>query len=613
MAASLPLTDQQDFDDARRGLVGRDDELRVVAGDGKPVWDVSAYAFENGAAPSSVNPSLWRQAQLNREHGLFQVAEGIYQVRGYDLSNLSLIRGRSGWIVVDPLTAEETARAALTLARKYLGDLRVVAVILTHSHVDHFGGIDAVLPADAEARKGIEIVAPKNFMEEATSENVLAGIAMGRRATYMYGSRLPRSARGHVDSGLGKAPAIGALGIAAPTTVVDHTPQEITIDGVRFIFQYVPESEAPAELTFYLPDVSAFCGAEIVSHTMHNLYTLRGAKVRDALKWSGYIDEAIDLFGAQEVVFASHHWPVWGNARVLDYLRKQRDTYKYIHDQTLRLANAGHTPQEIAEELRLPQALDKSFANRGYYGTVRHNSKAVYQAYFGWFDGNPASLDPLPPAAVADKYVEAMGGASEVLEKGRKAFDSGDYRWAATLLNHLVFSLPDNAEARALLALTYEQLGYQAESGPWRDFYLTGADELRHGPGESALRLTAAAALLRRMPLERFFDSLAVRIDGPKADGKNLTLNFIFTDVGESYVLTLANAVLHHKRRDADPNADVTVRITKELLIRLATKQAGLKETIFSNELDVDGSRMALLSFFSLIEEPNPKFAIVTP
>lgn len=613
VAAKLRLSQQQDFEDARRGLIGRDETLLVRDAQGKPIWDVAEYAFEQGEAPASVNPSLWRQAMLNREHGLFQVAEGIYQVRGYDIANLSLIRGRSGWIVVDPLTAHETAAAAMALARKLLGDLHIVAVLFTHSHVDHFGGVGAVLPEDATAREQVQILAPRGFMEEATSENVLAGMAMGRRASFMYGAHLPRHPQGHVDSGLGKNPAVGAISIAEPTDLIDESGQERTIDGIRFVFQYAPDSEAPAELTFYLPEAKAFCAAEVATHTMHNLYTLRGAKVRDALKWSGYLDDAIERFPDQEVVFASHHWPVWGNARAIEFLKNQRDTYKYIHDQTLRLANAGLTGQEIAEELQMPESLDGVFASRGYYGTVRHNSKAVYQNYFGWFDGNPANLDPLPPVPAAAKYVDAMGGAAAVLAKGQAAFDAGEYRWAATLLNHLVFFQPNDKAARELLAQTYEQLGYQAESAPWRDFYLTGALELRNGPRGSSLRLASATAILQHMPVARFFDSMAVRVIGPKAQGKKMSFNFVFTDVGESHRVILENGVLHHKQKDPDPNADATVRITKALLVRLATKQAGLKETILSDELSVEGSRLTLLSFFSLLDDPDGSFAMVTP
>jgi alkyl sulfatase BDS1-like metallo-beta-lactamase superfamily hydrolase len=382
---------------------------------------------------------------------------------------------------------------------------------------------------------------------------------------------------------------------------------------VRFIFQYAPESEAPAELTFYLPDAKAFCGADIVSHTLNNLYTLRGSKVRDAMKWSGYIDDALHRFGDAEVVFASHHWPVWGNARIIDYLKKQRDAYRYIHDQTLRLANNGYTPQEIAETLELPASLRTVFANRDYYGTVRHNAKAVYQAYFGWYDGNPAQLDPLPPVERGIKYVEAMGGAAEVLRKGRAAVERGEYRWAATLLDHLVFAEPENDEARGLLAEAYDQLGYQAESGPWRDVYLTGALELRSGIAGSAIDLKNAAGLLQHLPADQFFTAMSVRLNGPKADGKEMTFNFQFTDLDQSYVVVLENGVLHHRQAAAAATANTTVRLTRDFLVRLMTQQAGLRELLFSDDLEIEGSRMDLLSFFSLLERAGGPFAIVTP
>ncbi len=609
----LPLEDQQDFEDARRGLIASDPDVLVPREGGGTTWNTGDYAFVDGDPPPSVHPSLWRQAKLNGIHGLFEVTPGIHQVRGYDLSNMTLIEGKTGWILVDPLTSAETASAALELARRQLGERPISAIIITHSHVDHFGGIGGVLPADDAERSALRIIAPAGFVHEATSENVLAGVAMARRASFMYGMPLSRSVRGHVDTGLGKEPARGRIGLVQPTELVDRTPQEMEIDGVRFVFQYAPESEAPAELTFYLPEAKALCGAEIVSHTMHNLYTLRGAKVRDALRWSGYIDEAIDLFADAEVVFASHHWPIWGNARVIEYLEKQRDTYKYIHDQTLRLANSGYTPQEIAETLELPESLRPSFANRGYYGTVRHNAKAVYQGYFGWYDGNPANLDPLPPAEAAVKYVEFMGGAAEVRRKAREAFGRGEYRWVAMLLNHLVFAEPDDAEARELLARAYDQLGYQAESGPWRDVYLTGAHELRNGVKPAGIDLAAAVDLLRQVPMARFFDSMAARLDGPKAQGKETTINFVFSDLGESHILTVENAVLHHERRDPDPEADATIRLTRDFFLRLAMRQVGLREAIFSDDLEVEGSRVALLSFFSLLDAPNQNFAIVTP
>lgn len=612
-APELPMQDQADFEAARKGLVASEDVVLIKDSAGRVVWDSAAYAFEQGDAPASVNPSLWRQAKLNSIHGLFEVVDGVYQVRGYDLSNMSLIRGETGWIVVDPLTSEETASAALALARKHLGDDPVVAVVLTHSHIDHFGGVRAVVSrADSESGK-VRIIAPQGFLEEATSENILAGLAMGRRATFMYGMNIERSIHGHVDSGLGKAPARGTFAILPPTELVDRTPQEMIIDGVRFVFQYAPESEAPAELAFYLPDHKALCGAEIVSRNMHNLYTLRGAKVRDALKWSGYIHEVLELFPDVDVLFASHHWPTWGKAQVVDYLEKQRDTYKFIHDQTLRLASRGFTSQEIAELLILPTSLRSSFGNRGYYGTTKHNAKAVYQNYFGWYDANPANLDPLPPTEAAVKYVEFMGGAEQLLAKARQSVDQGEYRWAATVLNHLVFAEPDLFEAKTLLAEVYDQLGYRAESGPWRDVYLSAGYELRHGPTGSAIDPIAAVALLSEMPLHHLFEAMATRVLPEKAEGTELKINFVFTDRGESFVLTVKNSVLNYRRAEPAGDADVTFRVTHELWLQLATGQAGIKDLVFSDDVSIEGSRLKLVSFFGLLDDPDGAFAIVTP
>jgi alkyl sulfatase BDS1-like metallo-beta-lactamase superfamily hydrolase len=613
--AHLPLADPADLADAQRGLIAHEQGLVISTESGARVWDTTGYEFLAGDAPPTVNPSLWRQAKLNDLHGLFEVTSGVYQVRGYDISNMTIIEGKTGRIVVDPLTTHETAAAAWRLVEKTLGAKPVAAVIFTHSHIDHFGGIEGVISADEIAKRKVRVVAPARFLEEASSENVLAGVPMLRRAQFMYGLRLPRGPRGHVDTGLGKAPAVGSIGLAVPTDLVDKTPTELVLDGVRFVFQYTPESEAPAEMTFYLPEKKAFCSAEIVTHTMHNLYTLRGAKVRDALKWSGYIDDALVRFGDAEVMFASHSWPIWGQARIADYLAKQRDAYKYIHDQTLRLASSGATPREIAEQLDLPSSLAPSFGNRGYYGTVRHNAKAVYQWYFGWYDANPANLDPLPPAEAGARYVEAMGGASAVLAKAQASYDAGDYRWAATMLDHLVFTEPHNRDASELLARCYDQLGYRAESGPWRDVYLSGAYELRHGEPSGDSRTSGAAQLLRYTPIERFFDAMAARLDGPKADGVSLAVDFVFTDLGESYHLWIENAVLHHRtlEKGAKSHADVTVRLTKEFWLRLAMGQAGVRDLVFSKDLDVNGSRLDLLRFFSLLDPPDPNFAIVRP
>jgi alkyl sulfatase BDS1-like metallo-beta-lactamase superfamily hydrolase len=481
VSRALPISDQQDFEDARRGFIATGKDVVVIDAGGAEVWNLPAYDFIQGDAPASVNPSLWRQASLNKINGLFKVTDRVFQVRGYDLSNMSIIEGDTGWIIVDPLTSQETAAAALALAQEHLGVKPIVAVIFTHSHIDHFGGVFGVISEEQYRAGEVRIIAPEGFMDEATSENIIAGIAMGRRAIYMYGRDLARSKRGHVGSGLGKGPAFGTFGIIEPTEIIDSTPQEKTIDGLRFVFQNAPASEAPAELTFGLPELGAYCGAEVATRTMHNLYTLRGTKIRDALKWSGYIDEMMNLAARADVYFASHHWPVWGQARINAYMEQQRDTYKFIHDQTVRMFNNGLTPREIAEQLELPESLERGFANRGYYGTVKHNAKAVYQGYLGWYDANPANLDSLPPVEAGRRYVELAGGAEALLDKARAAYDEGEYRWAAELLNHLVFAQSDNASAKALLANTYDQLGYQAESGPWRDVYLAAAYELRHG------------------------------------------------------------------------------------------------------------------------------------
>jgi len=608
----LPFEDETDFENARRGFIGALESPIIRTAEGAEVWNLDEYAFEQGDSPDSVNPSLWRQAKLNGIHGLFEVTEGVYQVRGYDLANMTLVAGETGWIVIDPLTTLETSRAALGLVAKHLGERPVRALVYTHSHIDHFGGARAVIP-DPEQAKDVPVIAPEGFLVEAVSENVLAGTTMSRRAAYMFGFLLGRGPRGHVDSGLGKASTPGTFSLVAPNTIVSETPTEMTIDGVRLVFQNTPGAEAPAEMMIGLPDFQALCGAENVSHTLHNLYTLRGAKVRDALRWSGYIDEALDLFGDAEVLFSSHHWPTWGNAAVVEYLKKQRDVYKYIHDQTLRLANLGHTPREIAEKIRLPASLAGSFGNRGYYGTLRHNAKAVYQHYFGWFDANPANLDPLPPEEAAPRYVEFMGGGAALLEKAQRAYDAGEYRFVAMVLDHLVFAEPGNAKARELLAATYDQLGYLAESGPWRDFYLTGALELRRGPVELPFRTTGSSDIVSAIPSGLFFDALAVRLDGEKADGERMVLNFEFVDVGENHVLELENAVLHHRRAPARADADVTVKLARTTWDGILTRETSIQDAILAGDIDVDGSRLALLRFFSMLDTFEPTFAIVTP
>jgi alkyl sulfatase BDS1-like metallo-beta-lactamase superfamily hydrolase len=610
----LPFSDTQDFENANKGLIAQEPALIIKNQAQEIIWDQTSYEFMNKAAPESVNPSLWRQGKLNNIHGLFKVTDGIYQVRGYDLANLTIIESENGWIVVDTLTSKETAAHAMAFARKHLGDRPVVAVIYTHSHIDHFGGVLGVISAAEAKKNNIKVIAPKGFMEAATSENLTAGIAMGRRAGYMYGKGLARSDRGHVGSGLGKSPAFGTYGILAPTDIIDHTLQEKVIDGVRFVFQYAPDSEAPGEMTFYLPEKKAFCGAEIVSRTCHNLYTLRGAAIRDGKKWSHYIGEAMDLFSDTQVYFGTHHWPLWGNEQILSFMEKQRDLYKFTHDQTVRMFNAGLTPLEIAETIKLPDSLSKSFFNRGYYGTLRHNSRAVYQKYLGWYDANPAGLNPLPPVEAGKRYVKLMGGKDAVIESAKKAFDDGQYRWVAQLLNHLVFANPDNKAAKALLAKTYDQLGYQAESAPWRDIYLTGAYELRHGGPEKGMDITLMEEVLKQTPVPRFLDSMSVQLNAGDAEGKDLSVKIIFTDLNESYTLSLKNSVLHHAvSRENETASDVTISLTHEIFIKMLLGKAGIKDTILSDNFKTEGSKLDLIRFLTLFEKPDGVFNIVTP
>ena len=557
LAQSLNLAEQQAFEDAKRGLIAVPTG-KVLAKDGSTVWDFDRFKFVKGDAPPTVNPSLWYHAKLDKIIGLFKVTDGIYQLRGFDIANLTLIEGKTGWIVVDPLSCRETAQAAINFARKHLGNKPVSAIIFSHSHIDHFGGVLGVVSAEEAKRRSLPVVAPQGFMEEATSENVLIGLAMGRRATWQFGQRLPVSAKGLVDSGIGNTVAFGEMGILPPTIIVDHTPQEMTIDGIRFIFQYVPSSEAPAEMAFYLPDFKAYCGAEIMNQTMHQILTLRGAKVRNALRWSDYIDDALIRFGQADVFFGVHTWPVFGNDRVVDFMKKQRDAYKYIHDQTVGMINAGMKPNEIAAKMKMPASLENTFAIRGYYGTWKRNAKAVYQNYIGWFDGNPANMDLLPRQDAAKRYLDMMGGSDRVVKEAQKAFDRGEYRWVAELLNHVVFAQSENKAARELLARTYDQLGYGAESAIERNLYLTGALELRSGENGNGVDRTKGMNLMISTPVDNFLAVMEASLDGQAADGKNLKINMVFPDLKESYVLWIENAVLHHRKAAPAKDANAT-------------------------------------------------------
>ena len=613
LSESLDLDHQQDFEDATRGLVASAPADIITNSYGQKVWDASAYDFIQGDAPDTVNPSLWRQAKLNNIRGLFEVDEGIYQLRGFDLANTTLIKGQNGWIVVDPLTTLETTKSAMAFAEQHLGEINLSAVIFTHSHIDHFGGVLSLIDAQQAAENNIPIIAPSGFMHEAVSENIVAGPAMMRRGAYMMGNGLERSATGHVDTGLGKQVIFGSTSILQPTLVIDQPQVDLTIDGVDFEFYNMPNSEAPAELTFYLPQRKAFCGAEILSHVMHNVLTLRGAKVRDALLWSDYIGQSIDRLDDVELFFNSHHWPTWGHERIITQMQQQQDMYKFIHDQTVRLANIGYTPREIAERLKLPKTLAGNFHIRGYYGTLSHNSKAVYQHYFGWYDGNPAHLNPLPPEQSSLRYVEFMGGSEALLEKAAAYQAKGEYRWVGEVLNHLVFAEPDNIAAREMLAEAYRQMAYQAESGPWRDIYLSAALELIRGSVEVNNVAMSSKAFLEQVPLKEFMKALSVKLDAEKAEGVQLKINLLFSDSDTNFVLTLRNSVMYYQQLPADSDADVTLTLTQKLFVQILLGEAGIKSLIGSDELSVDGSVLKLLKFFSLLGAAQDDFNIVLP
>jgi alkyl sulfatase BDS1-like metallo-beta-lactamase superfamily hydrolase len=605
----LPLGDTTDFVDADRGFIAALAPCVVKAADGRVVWDNDAYSFLSGPAPASVHPSLWRQSILTSKHGLYEVVPGIYQVRGLDISNVSFVESDTGLIVIDPLVSTEVAAAALTLYRSQRGDRPVVAVIYTHSHVDHFGGVLGVTSqADVDAGK-VVVLAPEGFTEHAVQENVYAGPAMARRATYMYGTLLARGPQGQVGCGLGQAPSTGEVALIVPTVDIRATGETHAIDGVEIEFQMAPGTEAPAEMHFYFPRFRALCMAENATHNLHNLLTLRGALVRDPHAWAGYLTEAIDRFADRtDVVFASHHWPTWGRERVVEFLSLQRDLYAYLHDQTLRLLNQGYTGTEIAENLEMPPALNKAWHTHGYYGSVSHNVKAIYQRYMGWFDGNPARLWPHPPEALAARYVEAIGGIDHVVELAQQAFDGGDFRWAATLLDHAMFTDSTHAPARKLYADTLEQLAYGAENATWRNFFLSGAVELRDGNFGTATQ-TTSLSLLSQLTPEQIFDSMAIAVDGPRAWDLDLAVDVSFADLDTNYRLTLRNGVLVHRNVPADSEtANVTVTVSNKMrLLAVVMGDAG------SPGLDVSGDRSALQAFLAALDRPDPAFNIVTP
>ena len=604
--SQLPFADRQDFDDARRGLVATLPNSR----------NPTQYDFLDADAPPTVNPSLWRQAQLNAINGLFKVTDGVYQVRGFSLANVTIVEGATGLIVVDPLSTTGAAREAMALYFAHRPQRPVLAVIYTHSHSDHYGGVKGVTSdADVAAHK-TAIIAPAGFMDAVVQESVIAGNAMARRAQYQFGSPLPRSARGNVDAGLGKNDSRGEAGrsLIAPTDSIVQPLETRTIDGVAVTFQLAPASEAPAEMHLYLPQARVLDTAENATHNLHNLLPLRGTEVRDANRWSKYLTAALERFGGDaQVLIAQHHWAVWGNDRVADRLRRQRDLYKYVHDQTVRMMNQGFAPSEIAEALTLPAGLEREWSARGYYGTLSHDAKAVYQKYLGWYDGNPATLNVLPPSDDGRKYVEYMGGAAAVIARARDDFKAGRYRWVAEVMNRVVFAEPGNADARALAADAFEQLGYLAESATWRNAYLLGAQELRQGRPETRRRPAVDPDMLHAMPIELVFDYLATSLNGPRAESARMVINWRFTDTRESLASTLDDAALTYVVGKDATGADATVTLTRPVFEAAILRQRTLADALLRGELAVAGNAGRMTELMALFDDFDSGFAIVEP
>jgi alkyl sulfatase BDS1-like metallo-beta-lactamase superfamily hydrolase len=618
----LPFNNTQDFADATRGFIAPLLNQGIIKNSqGTVVWNLPLYNFvdthlpiENSSSPSSVNPSLWRQLRLLNATGLFKVTKGIYQVRGADLANMTIVEGKTGLIIIDTLLSKETAQAALELYYQNRPKQPIKAVIYSHSHADHFGGVKGLISQEDVNQGKVKVIAPEGFTEAALDENVMAGNVMGRRALYMYGALIDPGVKGQASAGLGLTTSNGEMTLILPTDFVTKTGQEMIIDGIKFVFLMAPGSEAPSEMLFFLPEFKALGVAEDATHNMHNLYTLRGAKIRDAKAWAKYLNQAIEMFGPQtEVVFSQHHWPKWENSQVIDCLEKQRDMFKYIHDQTLRLANQGYTMVEIGERIKMPDSLAKEWYNRGYYGSLNHNAKSVYNFYLGWFSGNPSTLYVLPEVEAGKKYVAYMGGADAVLEKAQQDYDKGEYRWVAQVLNHLVFSDPQNQKAKNLLANTLDQLGYQAENATWRNFYLTGAQELRQGVQPRAILSPNSPDMIASMPIESFFDYLAIRLDGLKAAENPMKINFDLTDKNQQYLLEIKNGVLNYFPNKTNESADLTIALNRADFNALIMGQVKMEELVKSNKLALKGNPENLKKFQSLFDTFNPWFNIVEP
>lgn len=610
----LPFSNQQDFKDAERGFIASFPNLDIKE-NGRTIWSLKDYAFLSAsAAPATVNPSLWRQAKLNMNNGLYKVTDNIYQVRGFDLANMDIIEGKKGLIIIDVLTNKETAKAALDLYFAHRPKKPIVAIIYTHSHVDHFGGVRGIVsPEDLKSGK-VKIIAPEGFLEAAVSENIYAGNAMSRRAIYMYGALLPKGEKGQVDGALGKTVPTGEVTLIAPTETIKKNETRV-IDGVKIEFHLAPNTEAPAEMLLYFPQFKALCAAEDATHTLHNLYTLRGAQVRDAAAWWKTLNDAIEVYGNKsDVIFAQHHWPMWGSNNIIIYLSKQRDLYKYIHDQTLHMINQGYTMTEVGNKLTLPKSLSDEWYNRGYYGSVSHDAKAVYQRYIGWYDSNPAHLDELSPVEASKRYVDMMGGAQSVIDKARVYYKKGEYRWVAQVVNHVVFADPHNQAAKNLEADALEQLGYQTENATWRNEYLMGAYELRHGvPTSESNTETASVDMMRAIPMDMFLDYMGIKLNGKKADGKHIVINLNLTDVKQKYALVLENSVLIYTPNKQIKDADATLNLKRTTFDKVILKQETLGEAIKNGDIKVAGDKDKIKEFMGLFDNFPLMFNIVTP
>ncbi|OAV76229.1 Metallo-beta-lactamase superfamily protein [Bacteroidales bacterium Barb7] len=612
---TLNFNDSIDYVEANQGLIALYEGNVILNSKGNIAVNLGDYDFIKGKAPASVNPALWRHAELNTIKGLFKITDGVYQVRGLDLTNITFVESDNGYIVIDPVTTPNATQAAYDLVKKHIGNKQVVAIISTHSHLDHFGGIAGVADKEDILSGKIKYIAPKGFIEEAVSENVLLGNVMGRRAIYQFGAGLPKSVSGIVDSGLGKnySGNPDATALWVPNVSIEKTGQKLNIDGVEFVFQYTPETEAPAEMMFFVPKKKVFFCAELATRTLHNLLPPRGTKVRDAKSWAAYLRESIDLFGADiEYVVPAHSWPFFGKERSLNFLEKQSDLYKYIHDQTIHLANQGLNAEEIAAAIQLPESLSREWFNQDFYGTIIHNVKAVYQYYIGWYDGNPANYNRLPQVEEAKRYIEWFGGEQNSLKKAQESYNKGDYQWVAQALKWVVFANPKNQEAKNLQADAFEQLGYQSTSSIWRNLYLVGAKELREGNVDNPYHV-AGSSFLKNLSPEDLFDYLSIAVDGKKAAGREFSILFDFTDQSKQILLYLKNGVLHQTAILSGSKPNLTLKITSDKLKELLSSPQQAQSILFSEDVSFEGSIMELTGLSVIIEPFNLDWNIVTP